>query len=75
MMTEDGNYGNPTCSGDGKTVLHDNKIYSPTGKVTECKMSLVDWQAKGNDPGTTASTLPEDNDLIAMMKTKLNIAM
>jgi len=73
VMTSDGDYGNPTCSGDGKTVLHDNKIYSPTGKVTECKMSLADWQAKGNDPGTTAAPFPQDDDLISAMKITLNI--
>ncbi len=32
VMTADGNYGNPTCSGDGKIVVHGNKIYSPKGK-------------------------------------------
>ena len=74
VMTSDGDYGNPTCSGDGKTVLHDNKIYSPSGKVTECKMSLADWQAKGNDPGTTAGSFPADDDLIAMMKKRLSIS-
>lgn len=64
VMTRDGAYGNPTCSGDGKTVVHDNKIYTPNGKVTECKMSLRDWQAKGNDPGTTVAKTPDDETVI-----------
>ena len=73
VQTQDGDYGNPTCSGDGKTVVHDNKIYTPSGKVTECKMSLADWQAQGNDPGTTASKWPEDDDLVKMVKDLLHI--
>lgn len=73
VMTKDGDYGNGKCSGVGKTVVHDNKIYSPTGNVTECGMSLSDWQAMGNDPGTMASKFPEDNALVSMIKQLLNI--
>ena len=75
VMTKDGDIGrgNLWCSGDGKMVLHDNKIYTPTGKVTECGMALADWQAKGNDPGTTVTTLPEDDDLVKMIKNLLDI--
>lgn len=64
VMTRDGDYGNPTCSGDGKTVVHDNKIYTPNGKVSECGMSLKEWQAKGNDPGTIAGKIPDDEVII-----------
>lgn len=70
VMTNDGNYGNPKCSGDGMTVLHDNKIYTPNGKVTECKMTLAEWQAKGNDLRTTANKTPADSDLVRMIKEK-----
>ena len=73
VMTRDGDYGSGTCDGAGKTVVHDNRIYSPTGKITECKMSLAEWQAKGNDPGTTAGTWPDDSDLEAMVRWLLNI--
>lgn len=64
VMTHDGDYGNPTCSGDGMTVVHDNKIYTPSGTMSECGMSLHDWQAKGNDPRTTAGKIPEDAVII-----------
>ena len=74
VQNANGNYGNPACSGDGMTVVHDNKIYTPTGKVTECGMSLADWQAKGNDPGTTANKWPEDDDLIKMIVDLLSIS-
>ena len=73
VMTKDGDYGSGACSGEGKTVVHDNHVYTPTGKVTECKMSLAEWQAKGNDPGTTASTWPDDEDLVKMIKALLFI--
>ena len=43
------------------------------GKVTECGKSLADWQAAGNDPGTTASTFPDDEALIAMIRQLLSI--
>jgi hypothetical protein len=67
VQTKDGDYGNPTCSGEGKTIVHDNQIYTPSGKVTECSMSLDEWQAKGNDHGTTANKWPEDDDLEDMI--------
>ena len=73
VMTGTGDYGNPTCSGAGKTVVHDNHIYNPTGKVTECGKSLSEWQAAGNDPGTTASTLPNDDVLVELTRNLLNI--
>lgn len=73
VMTKDGDYGNMQCSGDGVTVVHDNKIHTPTGKVTECGMSLADWQAKGHDPNTTASTFPSDDDLVKMSRQLLGI--
>lgn len=73
VMTRDGDYGQGTCEGPGKTVVHDNHIYSPTGKITECKMSLAEWQAKGNDPGTTASTWPSDEELEGMGRWLMNI--
>lgn len=73
VMTRDGDYGQGTCDGPGKTVVHDNHIYSPMGKITECKMSLSEWQAKGNDPGTTASKWPNDEELEGMGRWLLNI--
>ena len=73
VMTKDGDYGNPNCKDPGKTVVHGNHIYTPSGKVTECGMSLADWQAQGNDPGTMASTWPDDGVLVEMIQQLLNI--
>ena len=73
ILTRDGDYGHGTCSGPGMTVVHDNKVYTPTGKVTECGMSLSDWQAKGNDHGTTAGVWPSDDMLVSATKKLLNL--
>ena len=64
ILERDGDYGLPICSGSGKSIMGGNSIFSPTGAITECGMPLAQWQAQGNDPGTTASaytpTLPID---------------
>ena len=53
--------------------IHDNQVYTPNGKVTECNMSLADWQAKGNDPGTTANMWPSDEDLVEKINNLLAV--
>jgi hypothetical protein len=55
------------------TIVHDNHIYTPSGKVTECGKSLVDWQAQGGDPGTTAATTPDDATLLALARAALGM--
>ena len=45
----------------------------PNGKVTEYRMELDKWQAKGNDPGTTANKWPSDEELLCMVKKLLSI--
>lgn len=73
VQNYDGNYGNQQCKGIALPVLHDNKIYTPSGNVTECGMSLAKWQARGNDLGTVARKWPQDDDLIMMAKKLLEI--
>jgi hypothetical protein len=72
IQTSDGDYGSgQSCTdspNNGITVVGNNSIYTPTGSVTECGMSLAQWQAKGNDPGTTASTTPADATLLALAR-------
>ena len=74
VMTRDGNYGNPECHPVGKTVVHDNHIYTPTGNVTECGMALADYQKQGGDPGTTAGVFPKDGDLLNEIQRLLEIS-
>jgi hypothetical protein len=62
-----------TCSGTGSTTLSNNKYYTSDGKVSECKMDLAAWQAKGNDKGSTVAKFPTDAEVIAMAKAKLGI--
>jgi len=60
-QTQDGNYGNgQTCSGAGMTLVGGNTVWTPTGAVKECGTTLAQWQAAGNDPGTTAAAWPAD---------------
>ena len=73
VMTRDGDYGNPQCTDPGKTIVHDNHIYTPNGQVTECKMTLAEWQSKGNDKGTTAAKWPDDKTLLQMIRDLLDI--
>ena len=77
IQNGDGNYGNgqacKTSSNEDATVVHDNSIYTPTGKVTECGMSLAAWQATGGDPGTTAAVTPADSVIIALARSALGM--
>ncbi|XP_065183777.1 uncharacterized protein LOC135814571 [Sycon ciliatum] len=73
VLKQDGDYGRGTCSGPGKTVVHDNKIYTPTGKVTECGKPLAEWQKEGNDKGTTAAPYPPDETLVSAISELLDI--
>ena len=72
ILTKDGDYGHGACSGSAMTIVHDNRIYTPTGKVTECGTSLKEWQAKGNDPDTTADVWPSDDELVSATKKLLD---
>jgi hypothetical protein len=62
-----------TCTGTGMTVLHDNKYFTNDGTVTECKMDLAAWQAKGNDKGSSVAKLPTDDAVVAMASALLGI--
>jgi hypothetical protein len=76
VQTSDGDYGNPSCTdgpNNAKTIVYGNTIYTPTGSVTECGMSLAAWQAKGNDVGTTAAPTPADSVILALAKTALGM--
>lgn len=77
VQDHDGNYGNgQACSTNGNvdaTIVHDNHIFTPTGKVTECGKALADWQAAGGDPGTTAAVTPDDAALLALARAALGM--
>jgi len=70
ILLKDGDYGNgQVCSGGSKTVVYGNEIFTPKGTVTECQMSLADWQKDGNDPGTTANVYPNDETISMWINT------
>jgi len=72
MTTTD--IGHFRCEGSGMPIISDNEYYSPNGTVTECGMTLKEWQAAGHDPGSLAKILPDDVDVILdLAAAKLNI--
>ena len=72
-LASDGPYGDGTCSGAGKTIVGNNTVWSPTGKITECGQPLATWQAAGNDPGTIAEPYPEDGVVLAAARALLSL--
>ncbi len=73
VINNDGEYVLPICSGQGMTMIANNTLYTPTGAVQECGVSLAQWQAQGGDPGTTAAAYPPDlaTRIIALARSKL----
>jgi len=63
--------GSRICSGTGKSVVHDNKYFTPTGKISECKTDLASWQKQGGDKGSSSAPLPKDAEIIAWAKAVL----
>ena len=51
--------------------IYNNSIYIPSGTLKVCGMTFQQWQAKGNDPGTTINTLLTDQQVIQLGKQKL----
>ena len=58
--------------GDSPTVEAALSPHDPTvlaagtasGSIAECKMSLPDWQKRGEDKGSTVAKLPADKEII-----------
>ena len=65
------NVGGFACEGDAKTVVHDNSYFTSSGNVSECKMDLHAWQARGNDRGSTVARLPADREIIGWARQML----
>lgn len=61
------------CQGAGKTILHGNNYFTPTGNVIECDMNLTDWQRHGNDVNSTVSKLPSDDTILSWARSLLKM--
>ncbi len=74
-LAKDGNYGSgQACMGQtGQTIVFNNTVWSPTGAITECGMSLAQYQAKGGDPGTTGSPYPADSVVLSLARSILGV--
>lgn len=61
------NVGSFTCSGPGKTIVHDNHIYTADGTATECGASPP------KSPGTSVAKYPSDAELIGWAAQMLGV--
>ena len=53
-----------------------NTIYNPSGQTGQCGMTLAQWQALGNDPGTTVhGPIPPKEAIIAMAARTLGLKL
>ena len=50
----------------------ENSSYNPSGNISVCGTSLQEWVKEGNDPGTSISTLPSDQQIIEWAKQLLS---
>jgi hypothetical protein len=50
--------GQPICNGTGMSLLRNNSYYTPSGMISECRMSLANWQGRGNDLLSTVAATP-----------------
>ena len=57
-----------------EAALADNAYYTPDGAITECGANLTEWQALGNDAGSTVARLPDDDTIIGWAVELLDIA-
>lgn len=57
--------GHYACSGDGKTVVYGNAIYTTDGKATEC------GQQAPITKGTTVNKLPNNDDVMDWVRKAL----
>lgn len=74
VMLYDGDYAKPICTGEGASKSGGNTIYSPTGNITECGMSVAAWQALGHDLGTVVmGRLPTDEELMDAIRKALGV--
>lgn len=78
VLRDDGGYSsncNLPPGTDGMKVMN-NAVFVPSGKINGngkvCGVMFDEWQSKGNDPGTTMSTLPSDDEIIKMAKVVLD---
>ena len=48
----------------GVSTCSHNSIFTPSGSIVACNLSLADFQRQGFDPGTTAAPLPAASEVV-----------
>eukprot|EP01083_Nonionella_stella_P003656 10523_1 len=78
VLKNNGGY-NSNCNlpkGTDGMIVQNNSIYNPSGLImgtgNVCGVSFDEWQAKGNDVGTTIKKVPSDQTIIQMGRQKLD---
>jgi len=65
--------GGAQCSG-ARTQMHDNRYFTPSGKISLCGAPLASAQEKGMDKGSTVSTTPTDDVVFGWARSLLSIS-
>ena len=47
-------------------VVHDNSVYSQSGKLQVCGTDFAKWVAAGHDHGSSVAAWPTDSEIVAM---------
>jgi len=59
--------------GPALPVMHDNRVFTQSGKASESGKPVEEWQKQGHDLGTVVATLPSDDDIVAMGRAVLGM--
>lgn len=76
VLNSGGSYGSGQCSagsGQSPVLVGNNSVYTQDGTLSECGVSLQQWQAQGHDLGTTVAVWPQDDDLITQVRAVLYV--
>lgn len=74
-IAADGNYGEgQQCAiSQGLTIVYNNTVFSPTGRLTECGFPLRVWQKSGHDHDTLGLAYPSDEVILTIARSMLGL--
>ena len=56
-------------------VVHDNRLYTPDGKIADvCGETTEQRRINGKDPGTTVEVWPSTDDLVRLLRERMNLS-
>jgi hypothetical protein len=55
--------------------VHDNRLYTPDGKIADvCGETTEQRHISGKDPGTTVMVWPSTDDLLHLLRERMNLS-